>query len=342
MTAVEAEPSRLLERPAPTAVLLYDGPPHTDEWFATRRTGITGTDLPKILDLSEYGTARHVWLDKQGLMPADDGESEAARWGTVLEGPVADEWACRTGSVIVPVGILAHVDDPWRLVSLDRQVLNCPDGDGPCALEVKTRSAFVAGKWRDDVPDDVLAQVMWGLDVTGLGHMHVAVLIGGQKLSTFRVDRDPDVIAYLRSAADALWAAVQSGTTPECAPTAALGRLLDALHPDRDGDVLVEEVTAGALRAEYVDACEAVTDAEQRKERAKVAVLDKLGSGDRLCMPGSDGPVPVFEYPRRSRTTVTAGKVRAVPELWAACEAAGVVKVSSYRQIVCRKGGDAE
>ena len=72
----------------PTGVLVYDGAPHTDEWFAARRRGITATDVPKILGLTEYGTARHVWLDKQGLAPVDEG-SEAARWGTLLEDIVA-------------------------------------------------------------------------------------------------------------------------------------------------------------------------------------------------------------------------------------------------------------
>jgi len=325
-----------LMRPVtPTGVLVYDGPAHTDEWYATRRRGITATDLPKILDLSEYGTARHVWLDKQGLAPDDDAESEAARWGTVLEGPVADEWAHRNGCEVVPVGILAHAEHRWMLASLDRIVLDCPIDAGPCGLEVKTRSAFVAGKWSTDIPDDVLAQVQWGLEVTGLSHMHVAALIGGQRLTDFVVWRDDDVIAYLRSGAEHLWAQVAAGEMPECAPTAALGRLLDAMHPDRDGDVMVSEDTAGALLADYLDASAAVKDAEQRRDAAKVAIVDQLGDAERLVRPGADGPVAVFAYPQRSKTTVSVKDARSDGALWAAMEEAGVVRRSTYRQIQC-------
>ena len=333
MTATELD---VLDRVTPTGVLTYDGPAHTDEWYAARRRGITATDLPKILDLSEYGTARHVWLDKQGLAPDDAGESEAARWGTVLEGPVADEWARRNECEVVPVGILAHAEHPWMLASLDRIVLDCPMGAGvTCGLEVKTRSAFVAGKWSTEVPDDVLAQVQWGLEVSGLDHMHVAALIGGQRLTDFVVWPDADVIAYLRAAAEQLWAQVSAGQMPDCAPTAALGRLLDAMHPDRAGDVLVSEETGGALLAEYLDASSEVRKAEGRRDRAKVAIVDTLGAGDRLLTPGEDGPVAMFAYPRRSKTSVSVKDARSNPGMWASLQEAGLVKVSTFRQIQC-------
>ena len=333
MTAVDPG---LMRSVTPTGVLIADVPPRSDAWFTARRRGITATDVVKILDLSEYGTARHVWLDKQGLAPDDAGESEAARWGTVLEGPVADEWARRNECEIVPVGILAHVEHRWMLASLDRIVLDCPMGAGtPCGLEVKTRSAFVAGKWSTEVPDDVLAQVQWGLEVTGFDHMHVAALIGGQRLTDFVVWRDDDVIAFLRSAAERLWGQVAAGEMPECAPTAALGRLLDGLHPDRAGDVLVAEDTAGALLAEYLDASVEVRTAEKRRDAAKVAIVDQLGDGDRLVMPGVDGPVGVFAYPQRSKTTVSVKDARSNRDLWASMEEAGVVRVSKFRQIQC-------
>jgi putative phage-type endonuclease len=332
VTAVDLEVPVLV---TPSGVLVYEGDPHTDAWFATRRRGITATDIPKILDLSEYGTTRHVWLDKQGLAPDDDGESEAARWGTVLEGPVADEWARRNGCEVAPVGILAHCDRRWMLASLDRIVLDCPLDAGPCGLEVKTRSAFVAGKWSMDVPDDVLAQVQWGLEVSGFDHMHVAALIGGQRLTDFVVWRDSDVIAYLKDAAERLWGQVGSREMPDCAPTAALGRLLDAMHPDRDGDVEVERATADALVAEYLDAVQAAKDAEAAKERAKVTVVDLLGPARRLVVPSDDGPVAVFSYDPRSRTSIPVAKVKADPDLWAAVEQAGAVNVSRFRQMNC-------
>lgn len=334
MTAVRLEPLA-----TPTGVLVYDGPAHAPGWYETRRSGITATDLAKILDLSQYGTARHVWMDKLGLTADEDAESEAARWGTVLEEPVAAEWAHRHDCEVVPVGILAHRDHRWALASLDRIVLDCPDGQGPCGLEVKTRSAFVAGKWRDDVPDDVLAQVMWGLHVTGLGHMHVAALIGGQRLESYRVDRDDDVIAYLRGHAENLWGLVQAGQMPECAPTAALGRLLDSLHETRDGDTVVDEDTAEALLADYRDAAAAEKEAVAARERAKVAVIAALGAGQRLVVEDQDGVRPVFSYDARSKTSVNVTKARGDAALWAALEEAGAVKVSRYRQMSVKETG---
>lgn len=326
----------------PTGIIAYDGDPHTDEWFATRRRGITGTDLPKILGLSDYGTARHVWLDKQGLLPLDESESEAAFWGTTFEDPVARVWAARNDTTVSTVGILAHADTPWQLASLDRLVDRCPIGCDPCGLEVKTRSAFMAGKWRDDVPDDVLAQVQWGIHVSGLDHMHVAVLLGGQRMEEFLIDRDGDVIRYLVGHAERLWGQVRSGEMPTCEPTAALGRLLDAIHADRSGDVEVDALTGDALRADYLDACREVRDAEARKDRAKVSVLDHLSNGTRLVVSSEDGPRPIFEYLPRSKTTVSVKEAKRDPELWASIQAAGAVKVSNYRQIACRSDGEGK
>lgn len=316
----------------PTGVLVYDGPPVTDEWFTARRRGITATDIAQILDMSEHGNARSVWLDKQGMKP-DDQSGEAALWGNLLEDPVAQEWARRNSAQVAPVGILARAGESWKLASLDRIVLDCPDGDGRCGLEVKTRSAFVAGKWRDDIPDDVLAQVMWGIHVSGFDHMHVAALIGGQRMESYRVDRDDTVISYIEGAAARVWGDVQAGTMPECAPTPALGRLLDSLYPQGDGDTVVAPETAAVLAAEYTDACTEFKAAEARKDAAKVAVQDVLGAGERIVVEDADGPRVVFAYPQRSKTTVTASVAKNNPDLWAGLVEVGAVKVSTYRQI---------
>ena len=53
------------------------------------------------------------------------------------------------------IGVIAHIDYPHHRASLDRLVMRCPDSDGPCGLQIKTRSAFKADDWRRDVPDDV-------------------------------------------------------------------------------------------------------------------------------------------------------------------------------------------
>src|SRR5690606_40390261 len=66
-----------------------------------------------------------------------DDAGEAAFWGTVHEEPVARHWAMRNRSVIRRVGLVAHVDHPHWMTTLDRRVTECPltEDRTPCALE---------------------------------------------------------------------------------------------------------------------------------------------------------------------------------------------------------------
>lgn len=278
----------------PTGVLVTAAEPDSDEWFAARRAGITGTDLPKILGLTKYGNALSVWLDKRGEL--DDEAGEAARWGTLLEDVVAEEWAHLNATAVTDVGVLAHVDDGWMRASLDRLVTTCPDDQGPCALEVKTRSAWVADQWAEGVPDSVLAQTAWGLMVTGLNHHHVAALIGGQRLVSYRVDRDQVLEDYLRTAAEPVWQSVIDGVPPEAHPDAegVLLELLDRIYTKREGDRELDPGDAGEWLALYADGLELEKKGAGLKVQAKTALVQMLDDGDTGLVAGA----PAFTYKR--------------------------------------------
>jgi putative phage-type endonuclease len=289
----------------PTSVLVSQAAPETPEWFAQRRAGITATDLPKILGLSRYGNALSVWLDKRGELPAEPA-GEAAHWGHLLEDPVAQEWARRNGASVTAVGTVAHAEYRWQRASLDRIVLRCPDGDdGSCPLEVKTRSAFLSGQWHSEVPDDVLAQVTWQMLVTGYSHVHLAVLIGGQNLRSYRVDRDGDVASLLLEEAGRVWRHVLDGTPPQVDADEVLLKVLEAAYPDRAGEVHADAATVAALVADYDDAAADEKDAKTRKDAAKAALVALMGSdGDRLVIDGLTVPAVTFKASQRAGYTV--------------------------------------
>jgi len=265
----------------PTGVLVSAAEPETEEWYAARRAGITGTDLPMITGYSRYGNALSVWLDKRGEL--EDTAGEAARWGQLLEDVVAREWARRNDVDVRPVGVLAHAEEGWRRVSLDRLVDACPDeAGGRCGLEVKTRSAFTAGRYRDDIPDDVLAQVEWGLPVTGLDHMHVAVLLGGQELREFRIDRDEDLEDFLYAAAAPVWEAVRNGYPPAVSPDGdgLLLGLLNKLYEKRSGERHLDPVEAGRWLTAYAAGHDAARAGERLKTQAKTALVRMLDDAE--------------------------------------------------------------
>lgn len=315
----------------PEGELIYDGQPHTPEWFAVRREGITGTDLPKILSISKYGNALSVWQDKRGEV--DDEAGEAAYWGTVLEDPVAQRWAWIHETTVTEVGVIANRDRRWIRASLDRLVAKCPDGDGPCGLEVKTRSAFKAGSWRDDVPDDVLAQVEWGLISTGLDHMHVAVLIGGQRLLWHRIDRDPALEQYLVEQAEPIWQSVLEGNPPEVSADAEglLLAQLNEMHENRSGRVDLPPEASTHVES-YRTASGEEGAAKKVKEQAKAELVRLLGDGDEAAL----NDVPVFTYrapaPRDQVTADDLGLLKATnPELYDALRDEGLISTNEPR-----------
>lgn len=273
-------------RVTPSAFLAYAGPQNTPEWLAARREGIGASDIPAIVELSDYEDAnpRAVYHDKRGDLPDRDA-GEAAQWGHALEDAIAREWARREGLKVSRVGVIARVNTPHHRASLDRRVHGCKRGK--CALEVKTRSAFKASSWREDMPDDVLAQVQWQHHVSGYDHLHVACLLGGNQLKTYVSEPEPDVITYLVDKAEKFWWHVRVGSPPEIDPSAALLSLLDRLHPNREGTLLVDDPDPVRAQWRNYDAAAAIrARAEQRMDAAKARVAILLGEHDELALPG--------------------------------------------------------
>lgn len=259
------------------------------EWLAARRQGIGSSDIAAIMGVSSYGTAQHVYYDKRGELPLEDDAGEAALWGTLHEETVAREWARRNRGVVRRVGLVARRDQPHMMCTLDRLCRECPDrrtASEVCAVEVKTRNAFVATKWKRQVPDDVLAQVLWQLAVTGFDHVHVACLIGGNDYRQYVVRRkgNEDLITDIITIATRLWDDIRSGRVPVLTgaePVEAMTDLYEALHPDRDGYIDLDTYPAQALGtlADLADYETERLEAKAHKglqDAAKVRLLERL------------------------------------------------------------------
>lgn len=307
---IDLDPTNLA---TPTGVLLYDGPPKEDGWYAVRRGGITATDVVAIIGEGYSGNATQVWAQKLGLLPDDDGGNKAAKWGILQEPLVADDWAAQHRASIRPIGVIANVHQPWQRASLDRVVLGCPEGrSSTCPLEIKTKSAFLVGRWRDDVPDDVMAQVQWQMLVAGYDHAHVAVLFGGNDDRAYTVERDDVVIAYLEQEARRIWDHVLAGTRPDDIHDDKLIGVLNRLYADRAGvheygdlDRVRELVAAREhVRARQSKVNRLVKALEKQRTAADAALIDLLGEHEAVTVPGLDGR-PVVAYPEKSKRGYT-------------------------------------
>lgn len=263
-------------RVTPTAVRVLPADADRDTWLTARRKGIGSSDVAAILGVADRSTAVHVYRDKRGELVDDAGE--AALWGRLLEEPVAREWARRQRSAVQRVGLVAHVDTPWQMATLDRQVLVCPMNPaarGQCALEVKCRSAFKAHRWRADVPDDVLAQAVWQMRVTGYRHIHVAVLLGGNELKMTVVEHDEQMERYvLREVEQFRTDHLLAGVEPawDLDKAAALIEMDALMHPDRAGEIGIADIGEVMEYAE-LSARKGAADRALKRSRATLARL---------------------------------------------------------------------
>jgi putative phage-type endonuclease len=272
------------------AVLLLPASADRQEWLQTRRGGIGSSDIADILGVG-YKTILHVYYDKIGELPLDDDAGEPALWGNLHEETVAREWARRNKSVIRRVGIVGRVDHPWMRCTLDRRVVKCPlPGAAPgtrCCLEVKTRNAWVAGKWRTGVPDDVHAQGVWQRAVTGFDHVHVACLIGGNDYRQYTIYHDPPLEADVIAAGQKLWDHVRRRIPPTEIPEQTnpdrLVELDNRLHPNRAGTRRLSNREVMAVieqLAGYTGWSVREGEAKREKTRAKAGLVAALNGGD--------------------------------------------------------------
>lgn len=287
MTAETLTPRRV----TPSAHLVLSATAGREQWLEARHGGIGSSDIAAVMGVSEGEYARtplHVYYNKRGMLPDDEDAGEYALWGVLHEDTVAREWARRNRSAIRRVGLVAQADAPWRMCTLDRRVTVCPlspDRTEACALEVKTRSAFVTGKWRKGVPDDVLAQTLWQHKVTGFDHVHVACLFGGNDYRQFTVfgAEHAQVVDDITTVADRLWHEhIVPGREPDpSGDPEALVRLYDTLTPERDGvAVLDRNIAAIDALDEYLEAHEAEKAADARKKAAKAVLVAALGDAE--------------------------------------------------------------
>ncbi|MEU1373040.1 YqaJ viral recombinase family protein [Streptomyces triculaminicus] len=320
-------------RVTPTGRLVLPADADRERWLTARRSGIGSSDIAAVLGISRFGNALSVYHDKTGGLPLESEDSEPALWGRIDEEGIAREWARRNRSVVRRVGLVANVERPWQMCTLDRICRECPltDGREKCAVEIKCRDKMKAGQFRKGVADDVLVQTLWQADVCGFDHIHAAVRLGGNDYRQFvvRVADHTDLIADLREAGARAWQQIAERRPPVLAADADPDVLLDLyerLHPDRAGavDITRDIYTQDAI-AEYLDAHNDVVEAERRKKAAKARILAGLGG----CEAATVLDRTYVSLDERSKQwTDVARLAERWPEAYADC-----VEDRTYRQI---------
>jgi putative phage-type endonuclease len=274
-----------------------------DVWLAARQHGIGASEAAAVLGLSPWESRFSLHWRKRGVLGGVD-ETEQMRWGTILEAPIAAEFARRHPTVRVErVGLCAHVDRPWQLATPDRLLIDPDEGcDCPAAgcrrtgvctaggavtavLECKIDDAHHAYAWGDEGSDDIpvhyRCQVLQQLDVLGAELAYLAVLIGGTDYREYLVEYDEAEAKLIRDADAAFWADVQAERPPDVDDSPATARALRHLHPTVEDR---EQLVPAGLARRYHAAVAAARRADKRKQLADNQLRARLGTARRAVL----------------------------------------------------------
>jgi putative phage-type endonuclease len=169
------------------------------EWLAVRNKGIGGSDIGAICGVSPFSSARQIYLKKTGqydeATQQSSDSSERMLFGHLLEPIVANEFARRTGKLLVEAGAtFAHKDYSWMRANVDRLIVD-EDGVPYGILECKTTSEYNNDAWESgDILMSYMYQLNWYMHILDLKYGAFACLVGGNKFYHYEVFRNDDLI----------------------------------------------------------------------------------------------------------------------------------------------------
>lgn len=255
-----------------------------EEWLKVRKQGIGSSDAAAAVGLNPYKSQLALWLEKtgrDGTLPKSDpnDEDSPAYWGNLLEPIVAAHYAQRTNHRIRRINAVLQHPDPnlsWMLANLDREVLGSTEVQ---ILECKTTGINGLKLWKDGVPEYVQLQVQHQLAVTGKASADVAVLIGGQQLEIYRIQRDETLIERLIQLERNFWQFVIEDNPPPADGSESAELALRCLYPADSGTTVdfSQDRTLSAAFADLVNVKQSLADFEKMEAKLKQFIQQAMG-----------------------------------------------------------------
>lgn len=255
-------------------------PLSTDEWLALRRTGIGASEAAAVLGVSPYASPLRIWGEKVGALAPPE-ETEAMRWGRLLEPVIADEYGRATGRTPLedPRALYRSADAPWMFATPDRLWHGARQ---TIVVEIKTTGSYGFDPL-DELPVHFQVQCQHQLYVLGLDVASLVILVGGQRLYWRDLERNDAFIRVLVERLRDFWRRVELLEPPEA--TADDREVLRALYPRDSGATIELPPEAADWDRELLAVREELRTLERRRETLEARLKQCIGEASYGRLP---------------------------------------------------------
>jgi putative phage-type endonuclease len=211
---------------------LVDSPDAPQQVVDVRRGGIESCDAAAAVGLDPHKSPLQLWIEKtgrHGSASETDALDECGPlyWQRLLETLLAAHYTRRTGNRLRRVNtVVQHPFEPWMLAQVTWEVVGNSQVQ---LLECRAPGLQHASMWRDGLPRHVHLQVLHKLAVTGQRAADLAVLLGGEEFSVYRIERDDKLISHLVAMERSFWELVTGEVAPPADGSKSAGEALNRL-----------------------------------------------------------------------------------------------------------------
>jgi predicted phage-related endonuclease len=254
----------------------------TEQQKAAREASLGSSDAPIVAGVSPYKSPLELYYQLHGDLPRyTDEESQAQRIGSKLEPMIAELAAEDLGYKIRRCPTRRHPKYPFMVANLDFEIVGGMKGPG--VLEVKNRGA---SKPFDQLPDDIMLQVVQQLAVTNREWGIVAVLFGFGNLRTYEVTRDKELEEYLIELEARFMVRVEKGEPPDHTWTPETVGILKKLYPTDSGKTVELPTQALTYIGQFRQAKSDLDLAEEHKAEAEGWLKERMADATTATVPG--------------------------------------------------------
>jgi len=297
-----------LEASAPASEAAEDAKaPDRAKWLKRRHAGIGGSEAAVVMGQSRK-TPFALWMEKVGLVEDDVVEApEYAKWGQILEDPVAQEWSRRTGREIEDPGRFAIAFSPKHLFmhcTIDRKIKPA-GGRGPGSLSIKCAGEYRREDWAEGPPLWALIQVQHELVVHGWDWGVIAVLIGGNRLEDFEVELNLRFTELLVEKEEEFWDRVKREDPPPVDGSDLTTEILQRVYPADNGLSVVLPMEAYEWLNKWRGAKDYEKEAKQLVQQYQNKIQFHVGNARVGFLPPPPRDLLALPEPLRHHVDVT-------------------------------------